>query len=49
MNAISGLITVLVGVYASHGGEWSATAKVTISIVALSFYYMLITSFLYQY
>ncbi|KAH8742505.1 hypothetical protein F5883DRAFT_363751, partial [Diaporthe sp. PMI_573] len=26
LNATSGLITVLVGVYASHNGEWSMTA-----------------------
>ncbi|KAK4097983.1 hypothetical protein N658DRAFT_477878 [Parathielavia hyrcaniae] len=36
-NSVSGLMTSLVGVYASHRGEWSITAIVTISVVASTF------------
>ncbi|KAM7196601.1 hypothetical protein V8F33_006100, partial [Rhypophila sp. PSN 637] len=35
LNSLSGLLTVLVGVYASHSGAWSITAKITFSVTSV--------------
>ncbi|KAK4119379.1 hypothetical protein N657DRAFT_581708 [Parathielavia appendiculata] len=49
LNSISGLLTVLVGVYASHNGEWSVTAKATITIVSLFLFSMSIAFVTYRF
>lgn len=48
LNSLNGAVTVLVGAYASHNGEWSVTAKITMSIVIFSLSYMSVACATYQ-
>ncbi|KAK4107059.1 hypothetical protein N656DRAFT_821906 [Canariomyces notabilis] len=49
LNSVSGLLSVLVGIYASHDGEWSVTAKVTIGVVTLSLCSMSVAYAIYRF
>ncbi|KAH6614554.1 hypothetical protein B0J18DRAFT_374580 [Chaetomium sp. MPI-SDFR-AT-0129] len=49
LNSASGLVTVLISVYTSQGGDWSTTADVTVSIVALCLCYTSVASVVYFY
>lgn len=48
MNSISGILTVIVGVYASQHGDWSGTPIITLIFVLLSLVYMLSCFVFYQ-
>lgn len=49
LSSASGLLTVLVNVYASHDGAWSPPATAALSIVLLTLSYALIAFATYRF
>ena len=49
LNSLSGLLTVLIGVYTSPSGAWSETAYVAIGVSALCLCYTLVGFAVYQF
>lgn len=48
LNALAGLISTLTSIYSQHGGTWSVTAKVAVSVESITFVFYLVLFLTYK-